>query len=52
MEYTLAQVDLFSNVIDKQIKDESRLTLTLLRVAQASKDGYERACRQLFGVDG
>lgn len=52
MEYTLAQVDMFCRVVDQQVKDESRLTLTLLRVAQADKDGYERACRQLFGVDG
>lgn len=52
MEYTLAQVSMFSRAIDKLDKDESRLTLTLLRVAQANKEGYERACRQLFGVDG
>jgi hypothetical protein len=52
MEYTLAQVRMFSAAIDRLSQDESRLQLTLLRIAQASKKDYEAACRKLFGIGG
>ena len=52
MEYTLAQVTMFLEAIDKITKADSKLELTLLRVAQADKKGYETAWRKLFGVDG
>lgn len=50
MEYSLAEVEVYIKAIADQRKREARLQLTLLRIAQANKEGYERAVRQLFGV--
>lgn len=51
MEYTYAQVRLFSDAIDQEEQVRNRMAVIASRLAQADVEHYKRAMKEMFPDD-